>query len=490
MLFLPLATLSAPDALAADDVLTSAWGSELPPATWVFVLESAGDAWPAAQAAREPIARLVEALPVGDRVEMLAVHTRTTPLLPPRVIADDTRAALAAEIRALEIPSAKSIDLGAALLEMDAVLDTTSSGGAVLLVYQGTLCHSPPLGSPWADGGFGCREVRGFERLKTAWQTPASHARLEANLFPVGDAPNKGGLAALSSLVEPAGTVQPRPDKLAAWVGAALETGLDRTRLRPLARAEAAGFALSARVVQAPRTEDPRAVIELGTGLEHLSFDARAITVEGARHSGGLVTLEPNATIELEVDVPRGPFSLVPRQDTVDIPVRIHLDGALAPTDALSAIGLRPELGRVSVDVALKAQRSYGLSAWRSVAMVVSALALGAGAALVTLRQLKPVRLGGAFYWRQAGGARHPLAIESLSEAPIVVRADGTLGTGRREDAAFVLIAERPLWKTHVYAEVLVPGVEINTRPAPVGRHALVAGAASFGFRDYRLSWE
>lgn len=466
--------------------------TEAPAATWTFVLQTAGPLRADAEAAREPIARLIEALPAGDRVEVVAVHTRTVPVLAVRTIDEGGRAALAAELRALEIPSAKSTDLGAAFSFLSTGVSPVPSGAAHFVLMVGDFCHSPSLESQYADGGYGCRIVRGFDKLDAAFDSGADRSTTEAVLFPTrteATPVHPAGLNEAQAYFGPAATVVTATQPFAPW----MEETRDRvaaTRLRPLARAEALGLALQVRVEEAPTLERPTGTLVLDTGLRHLGFAAHDITLDGARTTTSALTLSPSGALPIAVDVAKPPFSLLPAKDIVEIPLRIKLDGELAPADGLRALGVDPTRAGVEGTVVLQVVRHYGLSPLRSLSLAVSLGLLTVATVLVARRRLRPLRLGGSFSYRHAGGPRQPLAIEQLADAPIVVLPDGSLGVGRREDALLVLRVERPLWKMRATAEIRAENTEINTRRAAPGRHAVVPGATSFQFRDYRLSWE
>jgi hypothetical protein len=479
-------------AAEVPDPLVSAWAGTPVSASWIFVLETSGAYLPIAEAARDDIARLVEALPVGDRVEVIALHTRASPILPFRTVAEDTRTALAAEVRALKLPSAKSTDLGAGLASIATALDAPGGGGARFVVVMGSFCHSPSVASEYADGGYGCRAIRGLDSLDAAFDDGADRATIAATLFPVATPAqpvHAPGLAVVHDYFAPAAAVETATEPLKTWVTTRIAS-LAASRVRPLARAEAATLALHAVVVDEPAPGNPNATIRLSAGLEHLALDATAITVTGARAGRTSLRLGPDAILPLTVDVPAPPFSFVPVHDVVDIPVSVRLDGTLSPADSLRDAGIDPAHPALSAAVTIHAARTYGLSAGRGLAMLVSALLLGAAGTLSLRRSLSPLRLGGAFTYRHAGGPRQPLPIQGLAEAAVVVRPDGSLGVGRPDDAVFVLRVERPLWNAHVIAEIRASNVEINTRRVPPGRHVVVPGATSFQFKDYRLSWE
>lgn len=493
-MFLPLLLASlAPIAHAQDGGLAAAWGTDAPPTEWIFVLETSLGGKPAADASRDAIARLVEVLPEGDRVEILAMHARTSPALPERTVATATRAALADEIRGLELPTAKSTDLGAGLSELLTALDGGGEDTVRIVAAVGTFCHSPPLGSTWADGGYGCRAVRNFDRLDQAFDTGTGRDRVSAVLFPTATESQPiytPGVDTTRKLFEPTASVEVATVPFPAWVDALVAGGHAEARVRPEARAEAARLAPTLRVVTGPSSEAPRAELAVATGLEHLGFTVSSVTVTGATATNELARLAPDGTLGLAVTVPPPPFSVLPRTDTVDIPVTVTLAGTLEPADALRAAGIPPERTELAASVTLQATRSYGLSATRSAGIFVSAFLLVGAGVLVARRKVQPLRLGGTFSYRRAGEPRQALPIAHLAEAPLVVRPDGTLAVGRREEAALVLRVERPLWQSRTTVEIRVPNAEINTKPAPAGRHTIVAGATSIQFLDYRLSWE
>ncbi|MDP2311821.1 MAG: hypothetical protein Q8P41_02880 [Pseudomonadota bacterium] len=488
-----LLTLTSLSARAADPVASAPlrW-SEAPAATWTVVLETAGPMLDQANAAREPIARLVETLPVGDRLEIVVLHTRSSFALPLRTIDDAGRAALAAEIRALELPTARSTDLAAGLSVVGASLGAQGAAAPRFVLMLSSFCHSPPLESTYADGGFGCRAIRGFDKFDAGFDAAGDHTTVDAVLFPVATAKQKvddRGLADTQAYFAPAAAVEVAKEPFAAWVDA-LRANVEGVRLRPLVRGEVKRLALTARVGEGPTLDRPSGTLLLGTGLANLTFDVRKITVEGARTDVQTLQLAPDGTVPILVDVPAAPFSLFPANDTVDIPVRLRVEGTLSPADTLRGLGIDPERTDLVADVTIRAERHYGLSPVRSLGMAASLGLLLVAGVLGLRRRVAPLRLGGAFSYRRAGGARQTLAIEHLSEAPIVVLPDGTLGIGRREHAVLVLRVERPVWNTRSTAEIRSGSAEINARPAAPGRHSVVPGATSFQFLDYRLSWE
>ncbi|MDP2310100.1 MAG: hypothetical protein Q8P18_29050 [Pseudomonadota bacterium] len=498
MLLPLLLTLASSSAPAADSsVVPVVLAPDAFPATWTIALQTSGDMRAVASAAREPIARLVESLPEGDLIEILVVHTRSSPALPLRTIDNAGRAALAAEVRALELPSAKSTDLGAALTAVAASITAAGADSSRLVLLVGSFCHAPPLESIYADGGFGCRTVRGFDKLDLSFDQGGDRGTVEATLFPVGsigEPVHQPGVEEVSAFFAPAASVEVATEPFAAWVDAVRER-LPNARLRPLARADAARLRLAVTVEQQPTTDAPTGTLLLDSGLRLLGFEASRITLIGARTDAQVVHLAPTGSLPFSVDIPPPPFSFVPRNDTVDIPVTLRLDGALqppatSPPHTLEALGIAPGRPTLEAQVVVRAQRHYGLSPARSLGMGASVLLFASAGLLGLRRRLRPLRLGGSFSYRRAGGPRQALAIDQLAEAHLVVLPDGSLGHGRREDALLVLRAERPLWNTHITAEIRSENAEINARPVMRGRHTVVPGATSFQFQDYRLSWE
>lgn len=458
------------------------------PVTWYFVVETAGGGLGVANAAREPLAQLIEALPAGDRVEIQVIHTRTSTLLE-RTVDDAGRAALAAEVRALVFPTAKATDMGAALSHLMSRLSAAGGPREVLMVSS--FCHQPPIGSPWADGGFGCRSILGLDALNTEVDARGGLEKVEAHLFPV-DLPTQvhdpRGVSQASTILAPA-FVAVEASPVDAWLATA-RAGLALHRARPEVRAEATAFAVTATVLQEPTPEAPRARIELTSNLAHLGFGITQLTVEGGRIVTPPTALAPGATFDVDVDVPAPSFSLLPRTDTVELPLTFRIAGALTPEDALREAGIEPSVSPVEVAVVARAARSYGLSPLRAGGMLASVLLLAGAGTLALRRRLAPIRFGGTFTYRKAGGARRSLDIGDRSEAAIVVLPDGSLGLGRKEDAVIVLRMERPLWNTRASVWVRAAAVELNARPAAPGWHKIVAGATSFQFQDFRLSWE
>ena len=444
-----------PPAWAQDPSLADTWGGSPPPVSWTFVLETAGQARPVAAGLLDPIARFVGQLPSEDRVEILAVHTRTTPMLEPRLLTDANKAAVGDEIRTLETPSAQSSDLGAALATLTETLERDPAGTSHYVILVGSLCHSPPLGSAYADGGYGCRSIIGLDALDTAFDAAAGPGVVGV-LFPI-DLPASSrspvGIDAVTRAFAPL-AVQSPPSAFTEWLDAQRGPKLAELRAAAAARAELAGRQLVAEVTRPPTPDDPTAVLTLHSGMRHLGVDVTSLTVTGADGAPATVRLVPDATLELKVQVPKPPFSVLPARDSVDIPVKLHMEGAIAPTAALNAAGIDPSFPPTDLAVSVSVERKYGLTAVQSAAMAVSVLILGVVATLVARRQTSPPKLGGSFSCRRGNGPRRPLPIERRSEAILGLGPDGMLMETRREDAVLILRVQRLLWTDSVSVEV------------------------------------
>ncbi len=475
----------------ADHPLVAAWADTPVAATWFFVVETAGASLPVAEAAREDIAQLIEALPAGDHVQVLALHTRTNLALGATVGDAAARADLAADVRALKLPSAKDSDLGAGLADVSARIGKTDPRSPRIVWMMASFCHSPSVSSAYADGGAGCRTIRGFEVLDKAFDGQPGGDAVDVALFPIavgGQPPHGPGQATVERFFGPAASVRVAATSLAEWA-AATRADLALTRVRPLAHAEAANLSLELSVLRGPTEESSEALLTLSTGLSHLSFRATRVEVAGGTTRLAALQLAPDGQLAVEVAVPPRTFSLFPAREPLALPVSVSVSGLLGPTEALRAAGIRPEHAELTSTVTLHVERSYGPSLAQSGGAATCALLLlGAGTRM--LRRRRRARLDGTLTWRRSGGPRHTIAIEGLEEAAIGVLDDGRLGLVRPASAVLVLRIERAKTGNSARVEILRPDVEINRRPSRLGRHAIVPGATSFQFQDFRLNWE
>lgn len=499
MPILPALLLALAPARGADDAqaqLVGAYATRPVRADWLFVLETGGESKAAADASRKDIAAFVEAVPAGDTVEIIGWHTRASVALPNTRVEDAGRAALVEQIRTLEFASAKDRDLGAALSAAASTLDRPGAGDVQFLFFTSNFCHAPTFASDWDSGGRGCRAVRGLEKLGKGFGADRGDdgPLLVATLFPMAtpsDPVHEPGVDAARSVFDGAGDVGVSEKPLGAWLA---EHGpqVAFTRVLPLAQADAARLHLTASVVTPPTPTSPRATLSLATGLRDLGLRVDDLAVSGATSTAtSPLELRPDGVFDVALPVAEPPFSFFPRSETLEFDVVVRGDGTLQPDAGLRAAGLDPAHPGLEVHVPITLTRSYGVSV--PLALLVYG---GGGMALllggVWLRgRLAPRRLGGAFVYRKGGGPRRVLDIHELDEAPIVVRPEGELGVGRPQDAVLVLRMARPFLRTHAEVEIRPSAeVEINTRRVAAGRHRIVAGATSFQFGDYRLTWE
>lgn len=484
-------------AFAADPAeaeLATAFGATPPRADWLFLLETSREAKPLADAARAEIAAFVAEVPAGDTVEIVAYHTRASASLPATVVDEAGRAALVEQVRTLELTSAKDVDLGAALARAADTLGRPSAGDVQFVYVVSSFCHAPAFASEWDSGGRGCRAVRGVDRLAGMVAAGRDHRLLVTTVFPrpTSSQPvHQPGVETVRKVFDPVGEFVVADTDFATTL-ARVRARMAATRLGPVAAADAARLHLTAQVEQAPTPDAPRARIRLDSGLQRLALRLDDLRIEGAASSAPeTLTLQPDA--HFEVDVPLAPprFSLLPQTETLELPIRISGEGTLLPPDGLRAAGIEPTRPKLAAEVTVRLSRTYGLSAPVATLLIVGTV-LGVAFGTLWLRgRLAPRRLGGSFVYRRANGPRRVLDIADLDEAAIVVRPEGELGVGRTQDSVLVLRMARRLFRTHAEVEIRTTlPVEINTRPVAAGRHKIVAGATSFQFGEYRLTWE
>ena len=100
-------------------MVTAIMAQSPPPADWYFVLDTSGEMLAVAQAARADLARLIEVIPEGDRVAVMAMHTRPSEALPLSAIDHFNRQTLMDKVATLDLTSAKDADLGIASISID-----------------------------------------------------------------------------------------------------------------------------------------------------------------------------------------------------------------------------------------------------------------------------------------------------------------------------------------------------------------------------------
>lgn len=482
------APLSAAEQTLVDDVMAH----HPPPADYVFLLDTSGDMLEKAMAAREAIANLVEQLPDGDRVEIVAFHTRPKVAVELTVVDGTTRKPLSDQIRAVALTSAKDSDLGAGLAWAVSDLNRKDGGAVQFVFMMSTFCHNPSVNSEYGQGGNGCRAVRGLSKIAETLRSGRSGRTLVTTYFTTATKDvkaNAEGLAAAQEVLGEGTTVDLATTSFTTWTSgyrARLE------RVLPLARADAAAATFSARVLRQPTPQLPNVSVELSSGTTWLGLTVDNLTVSGGTGGGtpGSVDLQPIYTVDVPVQLPPNPFAILPHDDVVSIPLTFGGDGTLQPDASLRGVGIDPARPGLTATVNATWHRTYGLPGWLVAMIAAEILAVAIGVGIFLRRRLRKVRLGGSFSYRRIGGPRQPLDIADLEQAYIVIRPDGELGVGARKDAVLALRMVRHGMNASAEVEVFADGVEINRKLARPGRHRVVVGATSFLFGEYRMAWE
>jgi len=488
----PPALSAAEEALAA-----SLQASASEPIRHLFVLETTGTQLAGAQAARASIAALVSALPAGDWVQILTIHIRPTSALALTRIEDAGRTALADQIRALELTSARDFtDLGAGYAFAIQQL-TKADGPTQSYVYLlGSFCHTPAINSEFSAGGSGCRAVRGSEKLVDAMKAGLTDRLVAATLFPVGSPPgfpvHEPGVALAEQVFPGSVRVDTTATPFDKWM-AAYVARLRLDRLAPLVRSDVASAKLSARVVKGPTEDDPVATIELSAGTRFVGARLTNVRVEGAATPDfpAEIELAPRAQLAVPLSLPGSGLALLPKTHQVELPVTISGDLSLLPGDGIKAMGLDPIRPAQSALAPVAYSYSTGILGLLVLLFGVVTLAVGGLAGFVLLRRrAMRLRLGGSFSYRREGGPRRALDISDLEEAFIGIGEDGEILAGKGRGAVLALRMLRDRNGAYAEVEIFTDGVEMNRKPARRGRHRVTPGAASFQFGGYRLSWE
>jgi hypothetical protein len=489
MLLVFIAAWSGP--ARGEDAGLAELAARVPPVAHVFVLDTSTEVLAAAEAARKDIAAVLDSLPAGDTVEILAMHARTVAALPAVTVTEESRVTLSNRVRTLALPSAEAADLGAGLAAVVEALGRPGAPTLAQVLILSTYCHHPVLGSTWDSGAAGCRTIKGESAIEASFQAMDESPTVAVHLFPVRQTNGSAdpvGLDAATRLLR-ATPVTERP--FSGWV-AAYVLDLARERLRLAARRDIERLELSATVAEAATPEHP--VVRVAFTAPTAVFGVRLVRLEVqgpvTAPVSAVVDLTASPTIEVPVRVPAPPFSLFPKEDDITLNLAFSAEAALVPADHVALLGVPSTRPGLSAELPVVVHRAYGLSATRAAVALLSVF-LGGGAGAVWVRgRMMPRRLGGTFAWRMDGGPRQALDIAERAEVGIVVTPDGGLAAGPPGQAVLVLRMLRPLWTAHAEVEVRAPGVELNTRPLAPGRHRVVAGAASFQFGRYRLSWE
>lgn len=486
LLLLPLAlAVTPPKPAPAPVVPLEASG---PPVDWLFVLDTAGEMLPVAQATRADIAGLVEQLPEGDRVEVMVFHTRPGTALPPTTIKNGDRATLVQQIRDLELNSAADSDLGAGLAGIHAELTAAGASSSTLAFVVSRFCHDPTVSSEYDTGGHGCRTIRGLPTLVGAGEKIRGEHDVLTRLFPAAPkdkSPDPGGLDAARQIFA-ADVVRDQP--FSAWLPTFREH-LAAERLRPIVAGDVRRAQITSRVDDPGTATSPKAMIELAAPLKLLKMELTNVKVDGGTLDATTIELGPKATIPVGLPEIRLPFALFPAKDTVNHELTLSADVSLEPADLLRDLGISTTMPRWSAPLRVEVPREYGLPSPFGF-LIVGGLALaGVGGAVWWRLRSLPRELGGTFHWRRGLGPRVELDIAHKPEIGLVVEGDA-LVAGPVGRAVLVFRVTGPRWRPIAEVEVRQAGVEMNRKAIPPGRHPVTPGAASFQFGEFRLVWE
>lgn len=460
-----------------------------PPVGYVFLLDTSAAMEKTSKALREEVAALVEVVPAGDVVEVIAYHIRPFVALKPTTITEAGRADLVTQIRALELPSGYDRDLGAGLDVLARDLSRADAPRFQHAFVVSTFCHAPPVSSAWSSGGRGCSPIRNQGAIGQQVSKLVEEGRLAVRLFPVAGESVPVDPAGLDSTVREFGGAVV-PDNVSSWLKN-WRARLVAERIAPIVASDIKRAGIEVSVISAPTSEQPVATIELRSTAILLDLDLEGLVVEGAKGAvSPVLALSPAAQIEVPVAVPRGPLSFFPRHDTVDVRLGFTADGQLGPASSLKFYGYDGRRKGLKAEIVVPMDRSYGLSPVAGLSAML-AVFVSSGLLAVYLRgRLMPLRLGGEFSFRARGGQRTGLALAERVDAPLQFVADGTVRLCKPDEATVVIRVRRPLWRMSAEVVVRTAGVEINGKPVPIGVHAVVPGAVSIRFGETRLNWE
>lgn len=457
-------------------------------ADWYFVLDTAGGMLPIAQAARADIAKLVEVIPEGDRVAIVAMHTRPTDALPLTAIDGVNRQTLVDKVKTVDLTSAKDVDLGGGLSWTVHHLGEAGAAPLSFVVMLGPFCHSPSIASDFDSGGRGCRPIRGLDKIAQTWESSRGDKLVQATLVQVAPA---------DGVVDPVGVDAARKvfpgavsvvgQQFSTWA-ADFRARLPLQRLLPLVHrdAERAGLALT--ITSPPTEARPIAGVQASGRTQALPLHLSNVRVNGVPYPDA--DLSPSVTWEVPLELPDPGLRLWPTTERVELPITVTADAELRPADGLRALSIDPARPGVSTTTAASIERRLGPSYGQLVALgVLGALFAGLVVAYGRVRGRKTL-LEGSFSYRPVGQARRVLDLSALQEAPICIGLDGELVVGRRADAVFILRMVKTSLGADAELEVLKADVQINSKPSPPGVYPVRVGATSVQFGDYRLTWE
>ncbi len=488
----PPPVLAAPPAMetGANPMVSTILAHKPGPADWYFILDTAGSMLPIAQAARKDIASLVEVMPEGDRVSVVAMHTRPSEALPLSRIDAVNRTTLSQKIAALDLTSAKDVDLGGALSWAVHHLTDPDAANLSFIVMASPFCHSPSVASDYDSGGRGCRPIRGLDKIASTYAESQGGRILATTLIEL--APPDGvvdpvGVDAVRKVFPGAVTIDGKTEPFATWA-ADFRQRLPLQRVLPLAHHDAERTALLVRVDHPPTAESPIATVTLTSGMNLLDLHLSALDINGTDE--GETDLRPTASFQVPIDLPPQPFRLLPAEESVNLPIRVTATGELRPADGLSAVGIDPARPALTATGTAVVTRRIGPS-WPEVVLagILGVAFIGMAATLLRSRARKPV-LEGQFSYRRLGQARQTLPLAGLTEAGVRAEPNGDLVVAGTEEAILVFRMNKTSLGATAEVEVRREGVEINSKPVAIGVHAVRVGATSLQFDDYRLTWE
>jgi len=479
------------EATSAEDPMVAAVMAQHPPsADWYFVLDTSGEMLAVAQAARADIAKLIEVIPEGDRVAVMAMHTRPSEALPLSAIDHFNRQTLMDKVATLDLTSAKDADLGGGLSWAVHHLSAKTAADLSFVVMAGPFCHSPSVSSDFDSGGRGCRPIRGIDKIASSYAESRGARKVEATLLtlaPPGGASDPVGLEAVRKVFPEATVVDGKTVSFAAWAED-FRKRLPLHRVMPLVSGDVSAAGLKLVVAGAPTAEHPVARVILSAGTQHLGLRVHDLVINGVHYPDG--DLAPSVMHDIPVTLPPAPFQLWPGVETLEVPITATASGEILPADGLRAVGIDPARPALTASINATVERDVGPSYLRLSTLSVLGVLFVSLASVYAQVRGRTSALEGAFSYRRVGASRQALDVSGRSAVAICKGPEGDLVVGAERDA--VVIFRMVKSNKAADAEIVVcrEGVQVNSKPVPKGVHKVVPGATSVQFDDFRLTWE
>lgn len=471
-------------------MVTAIMAQSPPPADWYFVLDTSGEMLAVAQAARADLARLIEVIPEGDRVAVMAMHTRPSEALPLSAIDHFNRQTLMDKVATLDLTSAKDADLGGGLSWAVHRLSAKTAADLSFMVMVGPFCHSPSVSSDFDSGGRGCRPIRGIEKIASSYAESRGARKVEATLLtlaPPGGVSDAVGVEAVRTVFPDATVVDGKTVSFAAWAEA-FRKQLPLHRVMPLVNGDAGVAGLQLTVAGAPTAENPVAQVIVSAGTQHLGLHVRDLVINGVSYPES--DLAPSVVHDIPISLPPAPFQLWPGTETLEIPITATATGELLPADGLREVGVDPARPALTATATAKVVRDVGPSYLRlSTLSVLGVLFVSLASVYAQVRGRTAV-LEGAFSYRRVGAARQALEVAGRSVVAICKGPDGELVIGPEDDAVVIFRMVKSNKAGDAEIVVCREGVQVNSKPLGVGVHKVVPGATSVQFDEFRLTWE